>query len=162
MELALRITYAQGLSIGSTTDRLVSGTPLLDEFKTTIKNGSGANKGTVRHVRHYSFAAGDTDFDLTVLATDRIPTGNQAFTLIKLFILRLTAPATGKLLLVGNYGTNGFVGWQPGTTTAEKVHKHLIRDNPIDGWTVDATHKGLRVNNPGMVAVPADLIIIGE
>jgi hypothetical protein len=136
----------------------------LPAISLSLAEGTGAGKaaaGAVLH-RKVTFAVGNTDFDLQGITDPRFTSKTIAFTLVKWFLLRIRTPTTGVYLLVGNYGANGFVGWQPNNTTAEKVHSVLFRDNPIDGWAVDGTHRYLRINNPGAATVLADLIMIGE
>ncbi len=158
----LRVTFAQALTQGTLTDALVSGGASLASLKKTLSNGTGANKAQLRHSKQYSFAPGNTDLDLTSLATDRPPGGNQTFALIQWFILRLFAPATGIKLLVGNYGTNGWLGGLDAVTTTKEVRDTLIDVNQIDGWTVSGSLRYLRINNPGGAAVNADLILVGQ
>ena len=85
-----------------------------------------------------------------------------ALTKVAWILIRLTAPATGARLLVGNAVANAWLAWFGAVTHTEEVRIVLCKDNQIDQWTVSGTSKVLRINNPTASAIVYDIVILGS
>jgi len=158
---ALSATYRDTGTHNNVSDAITLGSGGIAAFSKSLTDGTGANKANKLWHQQRSISAGaNDDLDLRSL-TDRFTTA-LVFSKLKWFFLRLTSPATGVKLVMGNYGANGFTGWFGATTHTEDVADHVDKTNQIDGWTVDATHRYLRINNPGGAAVTYDIILVGE
>lgn len=157
----LIITYSyNGDGTGYTPSRLQVGAQI-PSFRRQLGSGSGPGLASKRFAGTLNFGPGNTDFDL-LHVPDLLFNQTIAFSLLKWFILRLRTPAAGQRLLIGNYGSEGWVGWLGGNLQAHEVRDQCEEFNQIDGWTVDGTHRYLRINNPGGAGVTADLILLGE
>lgn len=144
----------------SNPDIYRSGTSLLPEMKTTFTDGTGSNQAQKHyHKAHTITASSSVTIDLTAAADERGVTHN--FGKVKWMLIRLRTPVTGKYVTVGNAATNIFSAWISASTTTEDVSSILYRDNPVDGWTVDATHKNLKIANPYGSSVIVDVSIGG-
>lgn len=159
LEPKINITHLNTLGQNSITDTIAAGVDPFASFLKSLTDGTGAGSANKLYHKTLTLGSGNTDIDLTSL-TDEFG-GAYAFSLVKWFILRLTTPATGVYVTVGNAASNGFVGWFGASTHTEAVRDYVIKVNQIDGWTVDSSHKTLRINNPGS-SLTADLIMVGE
>lgn len=170
LELKLHVTLANILDQVTIQDDLQAGVSTgtggvkLAKLLAELADGTGAGKANKFFHNRYTFAAnGNTDIDLQTQTADAFGAA-QAFTLIKIFLLRIVTPATGLLLKVMPTAVNGFNALSSGgVTDGVPCHNKLYADSLIDGFVVDGSHKVLRVNNPhATIAIPADLIIIGQ
>lgn len=160
LDLAMALSYIDTGLQNTIDDALKAGNNSFSSFLKTLQNGTTANKANVIwHDRRTVAAATNDDLDLTTL-TDRL--GNAlAFTLIKWFVLRLITPTTGYKLTVGNGAANQFTGWFGAAAHTEDVMDWMAKVNQIDGWTVDGTHKSLRIRNPGANPITYDIVLVG-
>lgn len=158
---AFTAVFKRALSVSTIPDRLVAGSPSFAALTKTLANGTGANKANKRYWHNRTVANGtNDDIDLTTLTDDFGSTIN--FSLLKWVLIRLSAPATGVRVVIGNAGTNSFVGWFGAAAHTEEVRDQLWRVNQIDGWTVDNTHKILRINNPTGSPIAYDIALLGQ
>jgi hypothetical protein len=161
IDLPFAGVFMKGTSQATISDRRVAGMKGFASFAKALANGTGANNARYRFWKQYTTSGGaNNDLDLTSLTDDFGVT--VTFSLVKWFLLRITSPATGVRLVVGNQGTNTFVGWFGAATHTEEVRDWIAKINQLDGWTVDSTHKALRINNPTGSAITYDLVILGE
>jgi len=148
-------------TVTTVRDQIASGTTAFPSMAHTLTNGTGANQARRQwYQRRTLAAAGNDDIDLQNL-TDRWG-AVLVFTKLKWLALRLSTPATGIFLNVGGNGpANPFTAMFADPTDRLMVYDLLVNVNQVDGWTVDATHKVLRINNPGAGPVTYDLVLIG-
>lgn len=114
-------------------------------------------------------AAANDDLDLTALTrTAPIGVATIAFTCIKSVQIEVLTTTTGYYLLVGKVSsvTNGWEG--PFHTVAGCVQRieaegvYANHQKSAAGWTVDSTHKVLRINNPSAGSVQYRITLSGE
>jgi hypothetical protein len=152
----------------------VNGTPIPLRFGATshpagrmrLFNGTAANQANVAFEKTFSLtAASNLDVDFTTGQTD---VNGQAVNLsaVKLVYLEITSATTGDSLRLGPQNvTNGWQGWFGTTTTtgyAECRGLFLQGGYNFAGWTVDGTHKVLRLNNPSATTVSGYLWVVGK
>lgn len=160
IEIAPRISVIVSNSDAAYQDNYRPGTSLLPDMKTILSDGTGSNQAQKHyHKAHTITASSSVTIDLTAAADERGVTHD--FDKVKWMLIRLRDPATGKTVTVGNAATNQFSAWISAATTTESVSGIMYRDNPIDGWTVDATHKDLKIANPYASDVIVDVSIGG-
>lgn len=103
--------------------------------------------------------------DLTAISGMTTWTGDTAFAKVKYLKIINGATAGGtKPLIVGVAASNAFNGQMGGTTPTETVEAgcELEWENKeAGGWTVDSTHKNVKVN-PGANAIVLTIIIAGN
>lgn len=138
------------------------GSGLMPAWTFTQSNGNTANTtGLAKyhyHKAHTLTTATSVTLDLTALAQDNLPT--LTFAKVKWIFIRLRDPSNGIYVTVGNAAADVFT-WLSATTTTDNVYDLLLRTSPINGWTVDATHKNLKIANPGLTTVIVDVSIDG-
>lgn len=129
-------------------------------------DGTGATQAHVAVVKPFSIlTTANLDLDMTSGLTD---INNQAVNLTKLkyFCFVVTAPVSGDYLKVGPQAvTNAFQGpW--GGVAASNYEE--VRDVPYEngglnwaGWTVDGTHRVIRLNNPTLHTLTGWYILVG-
>lgn len=136
------------------------GSSLFPRWILSLTDGTTAGKAQLQYHRKHTIAAsGDTTIDLTAAATERF--GNIDFDKVRVMVFRIRTPAAGTKITIGNAAANQFSAWLSGATVTEDCADITIRTNPYDGWTVDATHKNLKIANPSAVSVDVDVWIIG-
>lgn len=158
LDMMLKLTFSKATSMSIIEDKILSGSSGFASLRHSLSNGTGPNNARYRYRHQHTFVVGNTDLDLLGGITDdyNVPI---SFSLLKWILFRVVTPTTGIKLILGNYGANGFQG--PIGTTLDVKDVELLID-PIDGWTVDGTHRYLRVNNPGAGTVITDVVLIGE
>lgn len=157
----LAMTFTKATSQNPIVDQFTTGANGIADLAKNLANGTGAGNARYRYHKQYTTGATtNNDLDLTNLTDDFGVTIN--FGLIKWFLVRIVTPATGAKLTIGNSGANDFVGWFGAATHTLEVRDQVFMVNQIDGFTVDGTHKILRIRNPGASSVIYDVVIIGE
>lgn len=145
-------------------------TRLTNEYDERLTYGTGANQANTfwEDTRTVSAAAND-DIDLTAISmTAPIGTATVAFTCIKSVQIEVLTTTSGYYLLVGKVSsvTNGWEG--PFHTVAGCVQRieaegvYANHQKSAAGWTVDSTHKVLRINNPSAGSVQYRITLTGE
>lgn len=128
-------------------------------------SGTGDNAIDVIYRRAFTItASGNVDIDLTG-GWGELDVLNVALDFAKIRaidVILTTTPASGVSLRVGPQSqSNGFIGpWQD-VDGYDTVRRRWFADNPVAGWTVDGTHKILRLNNPGASSVSGVIEIFG-
>lgn len=130
-------------------------------------NGTAANQAGVFFSKAFSIAAsGNLDIDLTSGQTD-INNVAVNLTKVKLVFCKITSlvSATDYIKLGPQNVTNGIQLWHGGVTTSFYTE---IRDTLFlaggqnwAGWTVDGTHKIIRLNNPTANTLAGFLGVLG-
>lgn len=110
-------------------------------------------------------ASGNFDLDLngaTMYDTLNIA---MAWTKLHFLLVSIVAPNGTKVVRVGpqNLSNANALGFGAvGSTSYLEVRNFLVIENPsLAGFTVDSTHKLVRINNPGADAVVVNIIAIG-
>jgi hypothetical protein len=109
--------------------------------------------------------AANDDLDLTAL-THTVFGSTLTVTLakVKAILIVNTSTTSGDLLRVDSSVTNGFTGATGGSATSLLeigADSSCLLASKKDGWTVDGTHKVLRVHNPTADAITYDIVILG-
>jgi hypothetical protein len=163
--LALAVTYTEKTLQNFVQDRLVAGSGNFKKLQKSINaTGTAANQGKfLYHDQLTVQPATNTDLILNS-ATNTFVDAFQLplqFTAVKWFLLRLTAPAAGVRIVLGNAAGQPWPAWFGQSNQTMEVRDELFMVNQIDGWTVVAQDK-LRFNNPTASAITFDIAIIGS
>lgn len=136
------------------------GTTLFPKWTLSLTDGSTANKALYQYLKKQTLAAAGTlTLDLTALVTERF--GTVTFTKIRLFWIRLRTPAASTKITVGNAASDIWSPFLSASTCTFDCADSNKFTNPVDGWTVDATHKNLKFTNPSAGSVDFDTWLIG-
>lgn len=134
--------------------------------KKSYSNGAGSTQAQlIFHTQRTLATATAETLDLTTLTGALGATfGTYAFTKVRAIIVILTTTNAGYRLELGAADADQFVG--PLKTTDDIVvvgaGSRFMAESAIDGWTVDATHKALKINNPSGGSCTYRLIVIGQ
>lgn len=133
--------------------------------KIRLYNGTGATQMSVVFVKAWTIAAGaNLDIDLTSGQTD-INVVAVNLTKLKYLYCEVTSPGATDYVKLGPLNvTNAIQLWFGGVTATyyEEVRascEHVISNGA--GYTVDATHKVIRINNPTAGSLSGFLIVGG-
>jgi hypothetical protein len=148
-----------------------SGTTVVDQnsfqFLEALTDGSASNQAHQIYYNTYTTATtANNDLDLTSLS-QTVFGGTLTVTFSKLsliWIANANAVSLDRVVLLAS-ATNGFAAWGNGVTTSAAVcgpSSNLQLSNFYDPWTVDGTHKILRINVPGANSVTYNVILIGS
>lgn len=155
-----RVVLSSTVNIDARSDDETSGT-----LKKTLgvsrylTGGTGSGQADAYWSDTRSVSAGSNDdIDLTAVVSEL---GFSAVKSIQVEVL-----STSGVLLVGKVGsvTNGWDGpFHSVTGCYQRVEAEGCWANHCTGagWTVDATHKVLRVNNPGAASVSYRITLVG-
>jgi hypothetical protein len=125
-----------------------------------LQDGTGPNQANKLFVRDYTLTAGTSQtLDLTALTRVYLPT--VSFTAVKWLFIRLRSPETLIKAVVGNAASNVWSAFLSASTATIDVKDKLEWSDPIDGGTVDGTHKNVKINNLGGTTIIVDVVLIG-
>ena len=160
LKLILDYLHSNGL------DKLTVPAKLKETYQESLTNGTGANKAQIfwSDTRSLDAAANET-LDLQALTGGHF--GTAVFSEVKALIIKVNTLTTAYLLEVGAAAGNQWTGaaaMLKDTSDIIQINAGgmLVWTSPVDGGTVDGTHKDLKINNPSAGAVSFDIIIIGE
>lgn len=154
------------LNGATATYRWASPNGLMPQGLMRLFNGTGATQISVAVVKTFSIlTTANLDIDLTSGQTD-INNVAVNMTKLKYICCVVTAPVSGDYLKIGPLNaTNALQGPWGGVTA---TYYDEVRDVPYQngglnwaGWTVDGTHKVLRLNNPTAHTLTGWLILAG-
>ena len=133
-------------------------------YSSAYTNGTGASKAQeVWHDKRTLLTTANEELDLTALAGGAFGTYN--FSKIKALVIHVNTVTSGYRLEIGGAASNAFSAFVKDPSDidlcAASGTKILI-DSPIDGATVDSTHKMLKINNPSGGTVEYEIWILGE
>lgn len=159
LDIGFRLTIRDTDDLNSFEVKLASGSTLFPDLSKRLTNGTTANKAEKAFYDQRTLASSANEtLDLTAL-TDRQGAA-LAFTKLKWIIIRFTA-AAGSKLTIGNAASDAFqAGLSSGAT--KDVAELYIDVNATDGFTVDSSHKNLKIANSGSASVTYDIILIGN
>ena len=128
----------------------------------TYTSGTGANQINAAWTDTITIlTTADTTLDLTALAGGAF--GTVAFSKVKEIIIQVATATTGYRILVGGAAENQFSGHLADASDIIRVDAagQLHLSSPVDGYTVDATHSDLKIENPSGGSVVLDITILG-
>jgi hypothetical protein len=165
----MAITYNQGIittRIISQCDNALDLRTLPDRIdKTYTQNytaGTGANQSQIQWADSRSLlTTANETLDLRALTNDAF--GTYTFAKLRELIIAVTTLTPGYRLLVGGAASNAFSAFAADPSDIVYVPAGGIFriSSPVDGFTVDATHKDLKIENPSGGTCAFDIIIIG-
>lgn len=167
--LSMTGTSTADLSSGLSraTELITLGTDQFAALKLSLGAGTGEDQANQHWGDQITVAAGaDEDLDLTALS-GLMPGTTVNFSRVVAVVMAILDPDGALALQVGPQGvTNGWQGWFSDVLAAnwEEVKQGLYKPNTkgaTPGWTVDATHKVLRLHNPGAADVTCRIVILG-
>lgn len=128
----------------------------------TFTNGTGANKAqiAVSDQRTLTTATNET-LDLKAITS---AFGSAAFTKVKAIRLELVTAAAGYTLKIKAGASNGLSAFfsDASDEIVLTAGGGLTLEAPVDGYTVDATHKTLLITNPSGGSAVYNIYVIGE
>lgn len=141
-----------------------------NDYEEYLTFGTGANQADTAWWETRTILSGTND-DLDLTDIEKIaPIGTVtiSFDCIKSIQIENLSTTDGDYLLVGKVAsvTNGWEG--PFSTIAgcaQRIEKEGVYANhqkSAAGWIVDATHKVLRINNPGLQDIQYRITLVGE
>jgi hypothetical protein len=133
--------------------------------KKTYANGTAAGQANlVFHTQRTLLTTTDETLDLRALTdTEGTVFGTYQFSKVRAILVELVTATTGYRLEVGAASANQFVGPIKDTSDIAVVPAsgRWFAESPVDGWTVDATHKDLKISNPSGGSAVYKIKIIG-
>lgn len=172
MTAVLRLTLVSSVKIDGRADMDPQQPTinLTNRYEEHLTYGTGANQANTVWWETRTIAAGaNDDLDLTAL-TKSTPggTASVSFTCIKSIQIENLDTTAGDYLKVGKVASvaNGWEG--PFGTTAGSYQNvepegcYANHQKSAAGWTVDSTHKVLRINNPGANPINCRVTLVGE
>jgi hypothetical protein len=162
LEVAFALQVVDAGTVTTVTDRVSAGVGGFDAITKTYTNGTGSGAAQKLYYTEASIlTTADSDIDLQNL-TNRLGVA-VSFTNIKGVVLVFDTPATTKkVVFQGSVVTNPVGLWKDDETTDEDIHDVCVRLNSVDGWTVDGTHKVIRLHNPGLTTVTYRICVWGS
>ena len=126
----------------------------------TNGTGSGKAQASWSDIRSILTTANE-ELDLTALAN---AFGTLTIAKVKMLIINPVTATTGYRLLVGGAAANAWSAFLADPSDIVRVDSGspLVLTSLIDGWTVDATHKMLKIENPSGGTFEYQIIIVGE
>lgn len=163
MTLEAQISQSFSAKVTGTAgvNTLTSGIGSIPIMSQSYSNGSGAGAINKCWFKTSTLLTATSEtWDLTSGLTDH--EGNSVvFTGIKELIIAVVSPDGTKKVVVGNAASNSFQGKLSAAGT-EDVHYYTRWAKPdAAGFTVDGTHKNLKINNPGGTSVTYYLMALG-
>lgn len=153
-----RITNQGGLN--TIVEDLISDSGGLPEFTFTLTDGTGNDQAQLQWYDSRTLTAGTSEtLDLQALTGRHSDT--ITFSEVKWVIINIRSPGSSKSLTVGGAASNEWSALLGAAGDKYKVQQFDMKIG-CEGWTVDATHKNLKIENPGAGSVTYDIIILGN
>lgn len=138
----------------------VSGSSSFPSLTQTITDGTAAGQANKMYRSYRNVGASSSEtLDLTSLTNfhgDAV-----AFTGIKSLTIAIISPDGTKKLTVGNAASNSFQGPLSSAATVDIYYDHEFKNWSAGGFTVDSTHKSLKVANAGASTVYYAILALG-
>lgn len=128
----------------------------------TFTDGTGSGKAQIAWADQRTITtASDETLDLKAITT---AFGAAAITKIKALRIELETATTGYTLKVKAGSSNGLSAFfsDPSDELVLTAGGGITLEAPVDGYTVDATHKTLLISNPSGGSVVYNIYIVGE
>ena len=161
--LAFQTQLQQVMAQNTVNDRLQAGAGKFTKINKTLTNGTGTGKATNVWHDQRTLTAGSTDNLVLGSGSALLNAFGVAigFTNIKWVLIRVTAPAAGQRLVVGNAASNPWLAWFGSTSHTEEVRSVLLKSNDVDGWNVNPNNT-LAINNAGSGSLTYDIAVVGN
>jgi hypothetical protein len=134
-------------------------------YTQTVADGTGASQAKQVFSDTRTLAAsGNDDLDLTALTVSAIGnTMTTNLTQLKGILIVNKSTTSGDKLRIDTSVTNGLQALTEAASGKIKIPPsgHLLISDPVDGMTVDSTHKIVRINNPSAHSIDYDIIVWG-
>lgn len=156
VQAKIQAAYANALPLSSPTESF------LKTITMNLVNGTGANKAQVLASDQRTLTTGTNEtLDLKAMAN---AFGSAALTKIKAILFEVVTATTGYTLKVTAGASNGLSAFfsDASDELALQAGGGALLWAPVDGYTVDATHKTLKITNPSGGSVVYNIIVIGE
>jgi hypothetical protein len=137
------------------------------QFLLALADGSAANQAHQIYGNQYTTAStANNDLDMQTGLTESIfgSTVTVALTQLSMIWIQNTNTVSGDKLHLLCTASNPFSAWANSVTTSVAQigpNSNLILSNFVNPWTVDSTHKTLRINVPGSNSVTYNVVLIG-
>lgn len=156
-------TWGTGTAQNTVVDALIAGTTSFPALKNQLTDGNAANQAHQfwHDCRSVAGSAND-DLDLNGGTMTNVFGVTVTMTKVAWVLLKLVTPAVGVRVVVGNAASNAWTAWFGAQSHTEECRDTLFKVNQIDQWTVDSTHKTLRINNPTGSAISYHIAILGS
>jgi hypothetical protein len=158
VEIKPTLTFTNSLDNSTVTD--ATGANLHTTHN--IANGTAANQANVQwhDTRSLNTTTSET-LDLTALVGGAF--GNVNLAKAKYVKIEVVTTTTGYRLLVGGGSTTPFTACFADPSDILRIDAGGVwyLDSPVDGWTVDSTHKLLTIENPSGGTIQYKIWIAG-
>lgn len=149
-------TYVNALDLNNVTDKLAK------TVKKSFTNGSGANKAQAVWTDSRSLLTTTSEtLDLNALVN---AFGTLSLSKVKAIMIYPTTATAGYRLLVSAGASNGWSACFGDASDVLRVDagSPALLTSFVDGWTVDGTHKTIKIENPSGGTVAYEILILGE
>ncbi len=149
-------TYTNVLDLESVTSTLTKA------ITKNITNGTGANKAqAVWSDTRSLLTTANEEIDLRAIVNGF---GTLTAAKIKYIIINPVTVTTGYRLLVGGAASNAWSACfaDPSDILRVDSGSPVVLSSLVDGWTVDATHKQLKIENPSGGTFEYEIIVVCE
>lgn len=168
MALAAKINWTGGYThtSGALTASGRFGTSPMPAGLTTFADGTGVGQANqvfsktfsilTTATQLYDLKGGNGELDVLNVAL--------AMTAVKLVLIEITTPAASTSIRFGPQNqTNAAQLWFQAATANfyDTVHSKFMQEDARAGWALDATHKVIALNNPGLATVAGRILVIG-
>lgn len=136
-------------------------------FDQALGNGAGANNFAVQFEEERTIAAGGNySYDLTALVGTFFG-GNitKVLALLKVLLIKNKNTVAGDKLTIDTSVTNHLTApWEDSITSKQRIApgSPLVLASLADGFTVDATHKVLKLSNPSAHDITFGIVLLGN
>lgn len=149
--------YENALDLTTVSDRISNKT-----ISKPFTNGTGANKAqhVFSDVRSILTTASE-EIDLRALVNGF---GTLTSAKVKAILINPITVASGYRLLVGGAAANAFSACfaDPSDIIRVDSGSPMLLTSLVDGWTVDATHKMLKIENPSGGTFEYEILVLVE
>lgn len=154
--LDVKSNWKNALDLGDAPERLHQ------TFTQQYTNGTGVNQVQIQWHDRRTLLFGEVE-TLDLQALSGTPFGTATFTKVKELIIINLATITAYTLLIGGAATNEFTDIVSAAGDKIKVRMSggLRMWSPGAGFTVDGTHKNLKITNDAVGDITYDIILIG-
>lgn len=151
-------------TLNTTSEPIQSGVSGFTAITKSLTTGTGSGQANAFYAVQATATAGsDTDYDLTALTDSNGVALN--FAKVRWFVLQIDSPVTGAYLIwlgTDTGLTNPVTLWKAANTNDTNLMGITVNTSDIDGWTVDSSHRVLRLNNPTASSITYRMLLVGN
>ena len=153
--------------INTGDDGIAVSDPASKSFENAFTNGTGANKAQLTYHAQRTITTGSSialDLRALTASTDGSVFGTYVFSKLKAIGIALVTATTGYVLNVTPGDSNPFSALFGGTTETQKIGAggFWAITSPVDGWTVDSSHRTIKIANPAGGTATLVVFAVGE